>query len=89
MLGIRGRHGAFAERLALPVENLHAVPEPRLPTTSPSSRSPWRRRSRSSSRCRIGPTEHVVVIGDGKLGQLVAQTLALTGCELLVVGRHP
>jgi threonine dehydrogenase-like Zn-dependent dehydrogenase len=30
----------------------------------------------------------VLVIGDGKLGQLVSQTLALTGCNLLVVGRH-
>ena len=27
-------------------------------------------------------------MGDGKLGQLVAQTLALTGCKLRVVGRH-
>jgi len=27
-------------------------------------------------------------VGDGKLGQLVTQTLALTGCALLVVGRH-
>jgi threonine dehydrogenase-like Zn-dependent dehydrogenase len=30
----------------------------------------------------------VVVIGDGKLGNLVAQTLALTGCALTVIGRH-
>jgi threonine dehydrogenase-like Zn-dependent dehydrogenase len=30
-----------------------------------------------------------VVIGAGKLGQLVAQTLALTGCPLIVIGRHP
>jgi threonine dehydrogenase-like Zn-dependent dehydrogenase len=29
------------------------------------------------------------VVGDGKLGQLVAQTLALTGCDLLAIGRHP
>src|SRR3977135_3414131 len=28
------------------------------------------------------------MVGDGKLGQLVAQTVALTGCALLVVGRH-
>jgi threonine dehydrogenase-like Zn-dependent dehydrogenase len=30
----------------------------------------------------------VVVFGDGKLGQLVAQVLATTGCALTVVGRH-
>lgn len=28
------------------------------------------------------------MVGDGKLGQLVAQTIALTGCDLLVIGRH-
>jgi threonine dehydrogenase-like Zn-dependent dehydrogenase len=30
----------------------------------------------------------VLLVGDGKLGQLIGQTLALTGCQLLVVGRH-
>jgi threonine dehydrogenase-like Zn-dependent dehydrogenase len=30
----------------------------------------------------------VLVVGDGKLGLLVAQSLAATGCELLVIGRH-
>jgi threonine dehydrogenase-like Zn-dependent dehydrogenase len=29
------------------------------------------------------------VVGAGRLGQLIAQTLALTGCELEVVARHP
>mgnify|MGYP002774970733 CR=1 FL=1 len=32
--------------------------------------------------------DRVLLVGDGKLGQLVAQTIALTGCDLLVVGRH-
>jgi threonine dehydrogenase-like Zn-dependent dehydrogenase len=36
----------------------------------------------------VRPTDRVVVLGDGKLGLLVAQVLALTGCELVVVGRH-
>jgi threonine dehydrogenase-like Zn-dependent dehydrogenase len=31
----------------------------------------------------------VVVVGNGKLGNLVAQTLALTGCTLKVIGRNP
>ena len=33
--------------------------------------------------------DRILVVGDGKLGQLIAQTLAVTGCNLLVVGRHP
>jgi len=36
----------------------------------------------------IGPRDRVVVVGDGKLGNLVAQTLALSGCALTVIGRH-
>ena len=32
--------------------------------------------------------ETAIVIGDGKLGLLVAQVLRLTGCELCLVGRH-
>jgi threonine dehydrogenase-like Zn-dependent dehydrogenase len=38
---------------------------------------------------RVGPRDTVVVVGDGKLGNLVAQSLALTGCALSVIGRHP
>ena len=36
----------------------------------------------------VRPTDRVVVVGDGKLGLLAAQVLALTGCDLTVVGRH-
>jgi threonine dehydrogenase-like Zn-dependent dehydrogenase len=36
----------------------------------------------------IGPDDRVVVVGDGKLGLLISQTLALTDCELTVIGRH-
>jgi threonine dehydrogenase-like Zn-dependent dehydrogenase len=36
----------------------------------------------------IQPPQRVVVLGDGKLGLLVAQAMRLRGCDLLVVGRH-
>ncbi len=36
---------------------------------------------------KVAAGDRVVVIGAGKLGHLVAQTLAVTGCQLLVVGR--
>ena len=38
---------------------------------------------------RSMPRDRVVVFGDGKLGQVIAQVLATTGCALTVVGRHP
>jgi threonine dehydrogenase-like Zn-dependent dehydrogenase len=37
---------------------------------------------------QIKPTDRVLLVGAGRLGQLIAQTLALTGCDLRVVARH-
>jgi threonine dehydrogenase-like Zn-dependent dehydrogenase len=36
----------------------------------------------------LRPTDRVVVLGDGKLGLLVAAALRLTGADLTLVGRH-
>ena len=41
-----------------------------------------------NERTHVRPTDTVAVIGDGKLGLLVAQVLQLTGCDLMVVGHH-
>jgi len=87
VLGIVNRHGAFAEHLALPVDNLHAVPET-IPTEAAVFAEPLAAALEIQEQVRIAPGDRVLVVGDGKLGQLVAQTLALTGCDLLVVGRH-
>jgi threonine dehydrogenase-like Zn-dependent dehydrogenase len=88
VLGIVGRDGAFATHLALPIANLHAVPDS-LPDEAAVFAEPTAAALEVREQVGIGPGDRVVVIGPGKLGQLVAQTLALTGCELLVVGRSP
>src|SRR5438270_12664507 len=36
----------------------------------------------------LKPTESIVMLGDGKMGQLAAQVLTLSGCEVLMVGKH-
>jgi threonine dehydrogenase-like Zn-dependent dehydrogenase len=87
VLGIVDRHGAFAEYLTLPVENLHEVP-PSLPDDHAVFTEPLAAALEIQAQIRVGPGDRVLVIGDGKLGNLVAQTLALTGCALTVVGRH-
>ena len=38
---------------------------------------------------QVKPTDVVIVLGDGKLGQLAAQVLALAGCDVRMVGKHP
>ena len=87
VLGIVNRNGAFAEYLTLPEQNLHPVPDS-VPTDVATFTEPVAAALEIQQQVSIGQNDRVLVVGDGKLGQLVAQTLALTGCDLLVVGRH-
>ena len=87
VLGIVNRHGAFAEYLTLPVENLHPVPDA-VPNDVATFTEPVAAALEIQQQVQVRPDHRVLVVGDGKLGQLVAQTLALTGCDLLLVGRH-
>lgn len=87
VLGIVNRHGAFGEYLCLPVENLHPVPD-NIPSEVATFTEPLAAALEIQQQVALDANDRVLVVGDGKLGQLVAQTLALTGCELLVVGRH-
>lgn len=87
VLGIRGRHGAFAERLTLPVRNLHEVPAG-VPDEVAVFTEPTAAALQVREQVPVRPGMRVVVVGDGRLGNLIAQTLALTGCDLLVAGRH-
>jgi threonine dehydrogenase-like Zn-dependent dehydrogenase len=86
-LGIRGRDGVLAEFCCLPASNLHHVPEG-MPDEAAVFTEPLAAACEVLQQVHIRPTDRVVVLGDGKLGLLVAQVLALTGCDLTVVGRH-
>ncbi|MFM1843174.1 MAG: hypothetical protein RLZZ490_1916 [Cyanobacteriota bacterium] len=88
VLGIVNRDGAFADYLSLPVTNLHRVPEA-VSTDAATFTEPIAAALEIQQQLRITHQHKVLVVGDGKLGQLVAQTLALTGCDLLAIGRHP
>jgi threonine dehydrogenase-like Zn-dependent dehydrogenase len=87
VLGIVNRHGAFAEYLTLPLQNLHLVPDG-VSEDAAVFTEPLAAALEIQEQVHIAPGDRVLVVGDGKLGQLVAQTLALTDCDLLVVGRH-
>lgn len=87
VLGIVNRNGAFAEYLCLPIENLHPVPN-NIPTEVATFTEPLAAALEIQQQVKLHPDDRVLVVGDGKLGILVAQTIALTGCDLLVVGRH-
>ncbi len=87
VLGILRRNGAFAEHLSLPVANLHEVPDG-VPDELAVLTEPLAAALQVQEQVPMGRDRRVLVVGDGKLGQLIARTLALTGCELRVVGRH-
>ncbi|MBI3912959.1 MAG: alcohol dehydrogenase catalytic domain-containing protein [Chloroflexi bacterium] len=86
-LGIVQRDGAFAEYLTLPTRNLHRVPDA-VSDAQAVFVEPLAAALEITERVHIRPTDRVAVIGDGKLGLLCAQVLQLTGCDVLVIGRH-
>lgn len=88
VLGIMNRNGAFADYLTLPIENLYPVPES-VPTAIATFTEPLAAALEIQEQINITPNHRVLVVGDGKLGQLIAQSLALTHCDLLAIGRHP
>ena len=87
VLGIANRNGAFAEYLALPAENLHVVPD-EVENDVAVFTEPLAAALEIQKQLRIEPDDRVLVVGNGKLGRLIAASLALTGCRLTVVGRE-
>ena len=88
VLGIVGRDGAHAEFLQLPSVNLVPVPE-NVSNEHAVFTEPLAAACGILERATIEKTDRVAVIGDGKLGLLSAQVVALTGAPTLLVGRHP
>ena len=87
VLGIVGRDGAHAEFLQLPIENIVPVPK-NVPDEHAVFTEPLAAACGILERVSITESDRVAVIGDGKLGLLCAQVLALTGASLLLVGKH-
>jgi threonine dehydrogenase-like Zn-dependent dehydrogenase len=87
VLGIVNRDGTFAEFTQLPIANLHRVPEA-VPDEMAVFTEPLAAALEIQEQIQIKPTDRVLLVGAGRLGQLIAQTLALTGCDLRVVARH-
>ena len=88
VLGILGRDGAHAGYLSLPVGNLHRVPEA-VPDREAVFVEPLAAALEILEQVPLRPGAGVCVIGDGKLGQLIARVLRLHGADLTVLGRHP
>lgn len=87
VLGIQGRDGAFAEYLTLPEENLHLAPGSVKDDVAVFA-EPLAAAFRIPEQLVIDAEDRIVVLGDGRLGQLISQVLHHTAKNLICVGRH-
>jgi threonine dehydrogenase-like Zn-dependent dehydrogenase len=87
VLGIVKHPGAFREFLTLPVGNLHRVPKS-IPTGHAVFIEPVAAACEILDQVRITKRTQVAVLGDGKLGLLIAQVLQGHGASVLLLGRH-
>jgi threonine dehydrogenase-like Zn-dependent dehydrogenase len=87
VLGIVGRDGAHADFLRLPVTNLFPVPD-RVVDEHAVFTEPLAAACGIMERVAIKSSQRVAVIGDGKLGLLCAQAIALSGAAVLLIGKH-
>ena len=71
----------------MPIRNLHPLPGT-LSDEAAVFTEPLAAACEILQQVHVRPTDRAVVLGDGKLGLLCAQVLALTGCDLTVVGHH-
>jgi threonine dehydrogenase-like Zn-dependent dehydrogenase len=87
VLGIVGRDGAHAEFLRLPNVNLIALPA-KIPDEHAVFTEPLAAACGILERITISKRDRVAVIGDGKLGLLCAQVIALSGAQTTSIGKH-
>ncbi len=88
VLGIVSHPGAFAEFLTLPEQNLHEIP-PQVSPLDAVFTEPLAAACEILDQVSIPIGAPVAVLGDGKLGLLIAQVLQLHGAQVHLYGRHP
>lgn len=88
VLGIAGRDGCFADRFTLPAMNLLPVPDT-LDDDHAVFTEPLAAACTIPQQIRIEDKPYITVLGDGRLGLLIAQVLARFNASVRVVGKHP
>jgi len=87
VLGIVKHPGSFREYLTLPIRNLHKIP-PSISDEAAVFIEPVAAACEILDQVKIPKGERVAVLGDGKLGLLIAQVLKAHGAEVHLFGRH-
>lgn len=87
VMGILNADGAFAEYVAVPVANLHQVPA-NINDEEAVFTEPVAAAFEILTQVQVNPGDEILVLGDGKLGNLCAQVLARTGAKVTALGKH-
>jgi alcohol dehydrogenase len=87
VLGIVKHPGAFQEFFTLPETNLRLVPDS-VSTHHAVFTEPLAAACEILEQTPISAGDTVAVLGDGKLGLLIAQVLLAHGCAVVHYGRH-
>ncbi len=87
VLGIKNRNGAHAEFLTLPMCNLLQIPD-EVSDIQAVFTEPLAAAFGITEQVSIEAETKVAVVGDGKLGNLCAQSLALKSRNVTLIGKH-
>jgi len=87
VLGIIAHDGAFAEYLALPLENLHGVPSS-VSDEQAVFVEPLAAASEILDQVDAGQFGEAAVLGDGKLAQLIVRVLHTKVRRVVMYGKH-
>jgi len=87
VMGILNADGAFAEFAAVPAANLHIVPDG-ISDEEAVFTEPLAAAFEILQQVQLSPGDEVLILGDGKLGNLCAQVLRLTGARVTALGKH-
>ncbi|MCE5277536.1 MAG: alcohol dehydrogenase catalytic domain-containing protein [Planctomycetaceae bacterium] len=87
VLGIAKRDGVFAELVAVPEANLHAIPDS-VSDDAAVFVEPLAAAMQIFEQVHIDAGQRCVILGDGRLGQLTARAFRSRGLDALLVGKH-
>jgi 2-desacetyl-2-hydroxyethyl bacteriochlorophyllide A dehydrogenase len=86
-LGIHDWNGVFAEYMVLPLANLHVVPT-HIPDDAAVFTEPLAAAHEILDQISLSTSDRVLLIGAGRLGQLIASVFHGAGSQLDVLARH-
>jgi alcohol dehydrogenase len=87
-VGIDRKNGCLAEHLTMPVGNLFIVPAS-VSDEEAVFAEPLAAAFEILEQVHIKPTDLAAVLGDGKLGLLIALVLKQSQADLFLIGKHP